>query len=1426
MTYFSFYFLIQFIVFFSLVHPQTTDNSVCSNINSFYSIYQDTCLECSANCKMCSSLDSCQECSNGYFLGKKGQCLSNCGINEIVDYVNKKCLDKLNQLCLIYDQQNQCLKCQDGYTLNKDQICINTLCSQYQATYDQYTNKCSLDSYLLSQSSREQQNDTSQNGFSQQQYVLKYTNFSENLNEIIVDIIITQVFDKTIVIGITVQHIILYDYETMLVIQILKFNSQIISTLVQDKEMKLIALLSDNNNQFYAFSKLIAIDLVCYQITTITEQDQLLNQIFFNNQYLVLNQNGSITVIDFNYQKSYQVFQNLNIQNISLLEKEGIFLAQDAQQNIYLSNNSPFLSFNQVTLSSNQQFLYIQQIYSWSLIPLIEIDQSNNSKELLIFNITQQFDVKNNIFYTIGELQQKIGYNDQQIYLTKQENLILFVSFIDIELWQKGDLIQTIDVQTVYLIQIDDDYIALASSDEIFIYPIQKRQNEQDLQKFDVLFKDQISFIQKYQNFVVVSFQNNIQKLNQSDKSLNKYQAFQSSFNHLRIQKNIISTLVYSSDNYSITHLIIQYDTAYLIISRLYDEQVFFMQDLYTQINQMYIVNNILFIQTNSNQLYQTNIETKNKQVTQFKNIFQIFFQGSSLYILDKIEPDICFLQLYNIGQSQTQTCRFQLNQNNINCQQDQVVIKSNLIVINIPQITFQVQNFDCSIAYETYNNFSSFVIIDSNTILFYDFFYNFYVISINQSNQINILTQYNLGYDYFDNLNILILKPSIPNIAQASLAKIPLQKIYLNKFNNLFKMSLSEYNYTSKISSFIINVDGNKLQYLDMTYPIFSYSTIIFQDQIKNVDEVAISSSLMIISFINGKILDFQIENYLVIDLFNSEYPTNLIIYQFNESDSSFIIFKYRGSYIVNLKLLFNEQYFNNTRSILALTVKDNVIAQFWKMTPITLQNNNPISSQINQLFLPCSNNTRIKLDSQFFYFMCPFVAQIYSQNITFVSNIKYIVGFNQTIQDIKYLNYSIFAHIVQEQQSDQGYKILRYQIFLKSPQQIGNYTKSPIYLQFFDEEDSMLNFGVSLSKQISQSILSEINNYKISLQNYSNISGLIILFGEQLQLDIEKNLFQLNITAGSVGEQTYELILASNFQDQQISIDLSIQFRKCIIGEVRYPKQNYISCDKCQQGTYSLVDPNQNNNLIQCLKCPQDSATNCYSSNIILKDHFWRESNLTDQIYPCQLQGCSETSIQQIDGCLEGYIGPLCSSCDYKSDLWEDSYAIVGKQCVKCSDIRSTYIYFALQLIFYILYILICLQSQVQKSLLVIKLQYLRQLGILQISKTKYMGQDSEIIIKIFLSYLQIFSTCIMSFAEIPTSVSDIFKYGGDPIQMTYKSLDCSNYYMQSDLTYQCWVNNYLPIQLIIVYPLAIPKSALLTTKPSCQIQKCFSQ
>ncbi|EAR91835.2 transmembrane protein, putative (macronuclear) [Tetrahymena thermophila SB210] len=302
----------------------------------------------------------------------------------------------------------------------------------------------------------------------------------------------------------------------------------------------------------------------------------------------------------------------------------------------------------------------------------------------------------------------------------------------------------------------------------------------------------------------------------------------------------------------------------------------------------------------------------------------------------------------------------------------------------------------------------------------------------------------------------------------------------------------------------------------------------------------------------------------------------------------------------------------------------------------------------------------------------------------------------------------------------------------------QSGNYTKQPIFVQYFDEENKILNFNIAESpNQLSPSIKQEIQNYQISIANSTEIKDLTIILGQQLQYIKKINLFQLNITAGNYYKTDFQLVLYSEFFGMKLTLDVFLSFRKCQIGEILYPKQGYISCDQCIQGTYSVVNPyqGQSNNPVQCLKCPSNKAKLCYSNRIILQDNYWRESNQTDIIYSCDTIGCSETSYNQINGCIKGYIGPLCNTCDFKGKIWQNSYAQKGKECIECAKVVDLYIYLILLICLYALYIV--------KS--------------------------------IFFNYLQILSSSIDVYNQIPNIIGSTFKIAGDPAQVTYTNLDC---------------------------------------------------
>ncbi|KAL4473624.1 hypothetical protein ABPG74_022488 [Tetrahymena malaccensis] len=342
----------------------------------------------------------------------------------------------------------------------------------------------------------------------------------------------------------------------------------------------------------------------------------------------------------------------------------------------------------------------------------------------------------------------------------------------------------------------------------------------------------------------------------------------------------------------------------------------------------------------------------------------------------------------------------------------------------------------------------------------------------------------------------------------------------------------------------------------------------------------------------------------------------------------------------------------------------------------------------------------------------------------------------------------------------------------------QSGNYTKQPIYVQYFDEQNEMLNFTIAEQTNLfSSSIKEELENYKISVGNITETKNLTIILGQQLEYIKDLNVFQLNITAGNIDTSDFQLFLFSEFSGQKLVLDLLLNFRRCQQGEILYSKQGYISCDKCIEGTYSLVDPNIQSNRfqLQCKKCQNTIIKQCYSDQIILQDNYWREYQHTDVIYKCDMIGCSESALNQKNGCIQGYIGPLCNTCDYKGLYWGASYAQKGKSCYACGKQTSSYIYLAIIILLYSLYIKLSVNSQISSHLLIIQIDYLRKMDILFLSKTKLRGSDTGIILKIFFHYLQIFSSSIDILYQIPDLVGNIFQLGGDPSYMTYTNLDC---------------------------------------------------
>ncbi|EAR95319.2 transmembrane protein (macronuclear) [Tetrahymena thermophila SB210] len=240
-----------------------------------------------------------------------------------------------------------------------------------------------------------------------------------------------------------------------------------------------------------------------------------------------------------------------------------------------------------------------------------------------------------------------------------------------------------------------------------------------------------------------------------------------------------------------------------------------------------------------------------------------------------------------------------------------------------------------------------------------------------------------------------------------------------------------------------------------------------------------------------------------------------------------------------------------------------------------------------------------------------------------------------------------------------------------------------------FYDQDDRQITFDAQKVNQkiYHQSIVEEIKSF--SIQFVSNNLTYITINGENFvnynKFNSTTNTFYLdnfNILSVPMSTQFLQInyqikpsLVNEVLQPNPLPILAQIYFRNCEIGEIIKSFTEIIStCSYCSKGTYSLQEPQSKD--LQCLKCP-DSAIDCEGNSITIKNGYWRENKQTDQIIYCinNPDLCREDpKISQ--ECIEGYVGPLCETCDNLGQVW------IGKrytkifdkqyQCSECSQVK----------------------------------------------------------------------------------------------------------------------------------------------------------
>ncbi|KAL4482006.1 hypothetical protein ABPG73_000530 [Tetrahymena malaccensis] len=312
----------------------------------------------------------------------------------------------------------------------------------------------------------------------------------------------------------------------------------------------------------------------------------------------------------------------------------------------------------------------------------------------------------------------------------------------------------------------------------------------------------------------------------------------------------------------------------------------------------------------------------------------------------------------------------------------------------------------------------------------------------------------------------------------------------------------------------------------------------------------------------------------------------------------------------------------------------------------------------------------------------------------------------------------------------------------------------KLNITIGIMDEEKNFLEFNTNMfrNNQYQTDIQNELSQFSFSLQPI-----------DQQQIQLEG---QINIHSDS-----YESVIKS-FVFNQISI----------LGSPLG-----VGCQYCQIGSYSLQDYSNynlsyiNSQIIEssCNLCPQ-TADQCQGQIIKIKQGYWRISKHSDNIIQCVNNplSCQEQEISSINGCVEGYVGPLCEECDIFGVVWQDRYSkkqLSQSNCIKCNPLAIQILYIFGIVVFIIVYGLISTILFMNSFIFTQSCYYVRQLQILPISKSS-IKDYSSFYLKILVNYLQIMQYLMkLNINDLQQNISNIFDTFQSPQLQFQNLLDC---------------------------------------------------
>ncbi|KAL4460541.1 hypothetical protein ABPG73_010462 [Tetrahymena malaccensis] len=329
---------------------------------------------------------------------------------------------------------------------------------------------------------------------------------------------------------------------------------------------------------------------------------------------------------------------------------------------------------------------------------------------------------------------------------------------------------------------------------------------------------------------------------------------------------------------------------------------------------------------------------------------------------------------------------------------------------------------------------------------------------------------------------------------------------------------------------------------------------------------------------------------------------------------------------------------------------------------------------------------------------------------------------------------------------------------------------------IQLIDEENNPIqisNMNQNNSKLFSRDVQTIIDQLSVSIL-WDQQNQQIQCTGELQSKQFIDNGFNLDIQVMYKPLSYLVLQIASNsfsqlydqkgniyLQQGQLYKNITLYLDDCQLGQIIKNQGNSIYCEDCPEGKYSLQLSDS-----QCSICP-DSAVKCFKSTIIVKNGYWRESNITDFIIYCSQnpEACQPESKQSIQYCAEGYQGPLCLTCDTYGEI------IIAKLQAKLAG------------------------------------HFISRLDMIYLGSTLIQSDKPQIMSKILTDHIQIISLLSCFSINIPNYFNIPIQLFGNSLNVTSKSIDCvfSNYPSLKPLWfYQSLWSMALPISILLVYSL----------------------